>query len=1014
MFDFLLNRLVNNFFTGTTFLALQDTTMTLIKDTVLILLGIVFFLNSFSIKALQYFTTMRLGTIVEEAWQNSIFLVNVFAIIIILAIALANALRINVETYQIKKTLPSLIAGIILANFSLLLVRAVLDLNDIIVQYLITYGGQNGGSDNLYANLMSLTTGIKMKMAYGFSVPDLGSLATDLAADSSGPIAVIVALVFAGVIAGAVTNITEMLVAALLVVLVMITIPTIILLLLMVISMARYVILFILVVLSPLAILAYFFPPTKSLGQKWLNSFLQWSFMPSMIFFILNLATFFGPKGQNINSGESLFQEGSTPTDSISDKVFNGIVRYLAGLVILYAALYIPTRISGVGSEIMQAWNGFITKTIPQLAKPKATLIAEQIGKNRPTLGNMMKRPAMRKEMLANQIKATSSANELRLVNTTRASMPDNETRRSLDKRARQLTFDAVDKYKNDPAENLISWFETKKGKEAYDHYRKGEYGAIDSDDYEDVVGRLNALKIKSQNTFDPGYQKSKSFMDKDWHKTNLDFGPGPRPLDSSNSNIGANNNILNHHFDSGSIEEAIQTGDKTKLKATGPDGKAVPLPWTSTDPKDAKQISDLEKTITEEAQKTYKMTETDPTDPKKKRQIPNTKVPRNLDGVFNDYRDQREKSVNEKAAHFSSIALNSPSGTPPNHVFTKIAEEVENGRQENAIQLAKDNNMEYLESSIKEAGTDKNSLNNYVFRKAMLKHTEAPKNIQSDIGAIATRDYGGNTNQVQISDLMNEYQNQKKTETPEYQHINRMNNTFNDDKLKNSNAHKEAYKNIQSIPPNASTKDKFEQILKSANVNQEYLEKVVGDKEIAREAANIIPPKMNDQQFEQLWTKLDTPIAQQQNLDKSSLQRFLRTAPTQTEIEQKVGNKDIAIELASIKPSEIDSGSFDTVWTKIEQPITQQQHLDKTNLKTDIQSGKDATYFEGQLGNNTLAQEVIKIQPKEMDRKQYEALWNEIENKGVKDKLDYTMVAFNPAPPTPPGGPGGGPAPTP
>lgn len=62
-----------------------------------------------------------------NAWKFSLGLINVVVILALLAIAFANILHLNINTYAAKKALPGLIIGVVGANASLLLIRFVLD-----------------------------------------------------------------------------------------------------------------------------------------------------------------------------------------------------------------------------------------------------------------------------------------------------------------------------------------------------------------------------------------------------------------------------------------------------------------------------------------------------------------------------------------------------------------------------------------------------------------------------------------------------------------------------------------------------------------------------------------------------------------------------------------------------------------------------------------------------------------------------------------------------------------------
>lgn len=61
------------------------------------------------------------------AWKFSLGLINVIVILALLAIAFANILHLNINTYTAKKALPGLVIGVVGANASMLLIRFLLD-----------------------------------------------------------------------------------------------------------------------------------------------------------------------------------------------------------------------------------------------------------------------------------------------------------------------------------------------------------------------------------------------------------------------------------------------------------------------------------------------------------------------------------------------------------------------------------------------------------------------------------------------------------------------------------------------------------------------------------------------------------------------------------------------------------------------------------------------------------------------------------------------------------------------
>ncbi|MFA4930249.1 MAG: type IV secretion system protein [Patescibacteria group bacterium] len=258
----------------------------------------------------------------ETGWGYAIFFVNIIAIFVLIAIALANALRLNIETYAIKKTLPALIAGFIIANFSLLLCKALLDVGDLMIVELNTiFGG------DIINKVLNTTIGIdlsgtntNMLNAFidRFSSTDLNTIV--LAVNNIGDEAELAELKL----------IINLLIAAF-----FYSLPCLAIIVLAFVSIIRNIILYILIVLAPLGIILLFFPPSKAIGEKWLNYFLTWNFILPIIFFILGLSTIF------------------SPTVDVNDNDFTQtIVSYMSGIFVLLFAIFIPLSLSSFGQQI--------------------------------------------------------------------------------------------------------------------------------------------------------------------------------------------------------------------------------------------------------------------------------------------------------------------------------------------------------------------------------------------------------------------------------------------------------------------------------------------------------------------------------------------------------------------------------------------------------------------------------------------------------------------------------------
>lgn len=229
------------------------------------------------------------GHPIRSVWEALLNFANVLALIFFLAIAFANLLRIQVNVYGIKKILPSLIVGIILANFSLLISQLLLDLS--------------GAAAGLF------------REGSGFTNQWINSTQVFPAANTGD---------FIHIVFGAVLKI----VAAIMV------------MILAVMFILRNYVLMFLVVFAPIAFLSMALPATKGLWTRWWKSFTQWTFMlPVAMFWLWVGANFFQFTAQ-FNASEVNFLTGIS---------FAG---YVFGVICVYMAMTTPFKMAGELSSL--------------------------------------------------------------------------------------------------------------------------------------------------------------------------------------------------------------------------------------------------------------------------------------------------------------------------------------------------------------------------------------------------------------------------------------------------------------------------------------------------------------------------------------------------------------------------------------------------------------------------------------------------------------------------------------
>ncbi len=185
----------------------------------------------------------KTGSILK-IWEISMSIIDVIVILALLAIAFANILHININVYAAKKALPGLIIGIILANSSILLIRFLADVCAALSTWAASIGG-NGGITSLILIYFPAAIG----KAIVFSIPTGAGLILLLLS----PILMIyylfliVAFIFA--------------------------------------LFKRIIILYFLVMVAPLAFVAYGVPTFQQYFTKWWDAFLRYLFLFPIILF---------------------------------------------------------------------------------------------------------------------------------------------------------------------------------------------------------------------------------------------------------------------------------------------------------------------------------------------------------------------------------------------------------------------------------------------------------------------------------------------------------------------------------------------------------------------------------------------------------------------------------------------------------------------------------------------------------------------------------------------------------
>jgi len=238
--------------------------------------------------------------IIETGLSITKGFVNMFLVLILVYIALATILRI--AGYGTKKLLITFVIVALLVNFTHILCGVVVDASNIAMNFFIEGIGETGGA-TLTNKLSNIYQGLAAGMFDGANWEIQGMISTMARLSTIVVVNLFTFLIF---------------------------------LLFAFIFIARYVVIWILVILSPLAFACYILPNTRQFAIKWWRNLLQWSFIGVVCAFFLYLGM------QLANLGPDTFGE--------PEGLAASVLPYTVPLVFLVGGFIFGLQTSAVGA----------------------------------------------------------------------------------------------------------------------------------------------------------------------------------------------------------------------------------------------------------------------------------------------------------------------------------------------------------------------------------------------------------------------------------------------------------------------------------------------------------------------------------------------------------------------------------------------------------------------------------------------------------------------------------------
>ncbi len=260
-----------------------------------------------------------------SVYKIAINLVNFGVLIVLIIIAFANILRIKLDTYAVKKAVPLLILGVVMANLSLPIIRTIVDLSGVITATFIKNVSTTGDTDSFISNLISTV--------YIGGMHSVGETITAFTSGNSWT----GTLSFIGMSVGLFAFVTgafgPFLLMIILLAVFLILVPAAMFLFLGILFVARILVLVLLTAVAPIAFASLGFEPLKGkVWGWWWQHFIKWTFMAPATFALLWLA---------IRFHQSLGGEPDLGT-------------YILTMFLVIQATQVPLK---MGGSIMAAWN---------------------------------------------------------------------------------------------------------------------------------------------------------------------------------------------------------------------------------------------------------------------------------------------------------------------------------------------------------------------------------------------------------------------------------------------------------------------------------------------------------------------------------------------------------------------------------------------------------------------------------------------------------------------------------
>lgn len=323
--------------------------------------GAFLYLAAMILEGVLSLTTFTKAPVVVAGWTLTRGLCNMFLALILLIMAVATVLQI--ESFGVKKLLPRLVIVALLINFSLLFAGIVIDFSQVLTNYFIN--AAKGPNGSISTQLMA---GLSMGNALNGNATSVTAPPGYCTADCSqtGQVCLAQGTGTGNYACGTPTNTNDIkqgdpgtldVIIGYIFGIILTIIATFIILAAALLFIFRIVALWLILILSPLALVAWI-TGTGGIWNSWLKAFFKWTFFAPIYAFFIYLAVL-SVSAVNVAATFGPIAIGMKPP-GILNGIANSatlILQYITVAIILAGGLYTAQSLGITGAGAVMAWG---------------------------------------------------------------------------------------------------------------------------------------------------------------------------------------------------------------------------------------------------------------------------------------------------------------------------------------------------------------------------------------------------------------------------------------------------------------------------------------------------------------------------------------------------------------------------------------------------------------------------------------------------------------------------------